>query len=274
MHTAPTPKHSFLAFSLAFLIGASGCSAAQAATAPTQIVTQEVTRLVTQQVTQEVTRVVDVPVTMTPLPTLESDSTPQANATDPSASYPAALPQAVLPQYTDCLYGPATYFSYKTSYPAGHSVEVVGRSEDAAWIEIEEIGDWNSCWIPAGQAQLQSGTVADLPEAPVTLPRSEYEFGSPYTSAKRKGDEVTISWKAVYMSADEIRGYLIDAYVCQGGKFIHLPVFVAKTYKENTGTISVTIIDEAGCAEPSAAHIISVGLRGFAEWEKIFWPPH
>jgi hypothetical protein len=135
------------------------------------------------------------------------------------------------------------------------------------------VGGWNSCWIQVSQAQFQSGRVEGLPVAAPMLPRSEYEFGSPLTiTAHRDGNEVTISWKAVFMSADEVQGYLIDAYVCQGGQQIHLPVFVAKTYEENTGTISVKITDEAGCVEPSKAHIVSMGRRGFAEWEKIFLP--
>jgi hypothetical protein len=46
------------------------------------------------------------------------------------------------------------------------------------------------------------------------------------------------------------------------------------TYDENVGIQKATFIDEAGCSEPSKAHIITYGRRGFAEWEKIFWPPY
>ncbi|HTX90320.1 MAG TPA: hypothetical protein VMC09_03800 [Anaerolineales bacterium] len=255
-------------FALALLIAGSGCSPVQSTPMlQTRVVTQVVTRFVTQDVTQEVTRVIGVPVTVTPGPTPTPTSTP-----DPSTPSSSGLPLATLPQYTDCLHGPATYFTYKTSFPAGQQVEVVGRSEDSSWIDIEEVGDWNSCWIQAGQAQLESGQVEDLPTVTTMLPKSEYEFGSPSANAKRAGDVVTVSWKAVYMSADEVQGYLIDAYVCQGGQLVHLPVFVSETYAKNTGTISVQIKDEAGCAGPSTAHIVSVGRRGFAEWEKIFWP--
>jgi hypothetical protein len=269
-------RYRVLALTLALLIAGIGCSTLQVTTAFTRReVTQVVTRLVTRDVTQEVTRLVEVPVTMTPAPTLAPTSTPDASTPNSPALPQTGLPQATLPQYTDCLYGPATYFTYKTSFPAGQQVEVVGRSEDAAWVNIEEVGGWNSCWIQAGQAQLQNTRVEDLPMVSPLLPKNEYEFGSPTTtSAKRHGDEVTVSWKAVYMSLDEIQGYLIDAYVCQGGQPIHLPVFVSKTFAENTGTISVQIKDETGCSVPSTAHIVSIGRRGFAEWEKIFWPAH
>lgn len=246
---------------LGFLAAVSACSPQETPVpAPAVVIVQEVTR--------EVTRVVEVPVTVTPAPTL----TPTATL-DPSST--PVLPQAVLPEYTDCLYGPGTFYVYKTSFPAGHPVEVVGRSDDGDWLEVQEVGGWNACWVQVSQAQLQAGSVEDLPVVAPLLPRSEYEFGSPQTTtARRDGDVVTVSWEAVYMSADEVQGYLIDAYVCQGGEYVHLPVFVAKTYEENTGTISVQITDEAGCAQPSEAHIVSMGRRGFAEWEKIFWPAH
>jgi hypothetical protein len=262
---------SALTAALLFVITGSSCSASQpdSSNTPGQsvVVTQVVTRLVTQEVTQEVTRIVEVPVTVTPGPTLAPTATP-----DPSITSSPALPQASLPEYTDCLYGPATYYTYKTSFPTGQQVEVVGRNENADWINIEEVGGWNSCWIMASQAQLQSGRVEDLPVVNTMLPRSEYEFGSPSAIARRKGDQVTVSWEAIFMSVDEVQGYLIDAYVCQGGQLIHLPVFVSTTIKQNTGTLTANITDEAGCTEPSTAHIVSVGKRGFAEWEKIFWP--
>ena len=233
------------------------------------VLTQVVTRVVTQDVTQEVTRIVELPVTVTPGSALEPTSTPSG-----SPPVTNGLPLALLPQYTDCLYGPASFYVYQSSFPAGHFVEVLGRSADGAWINIQEVGGWNSCWISADQAQLQSSSVEALPVVTTMLPRSVMEFGSPSAVAHRDGDQVTISWKAIYMSPDEVQGYLVDAEVCQGGQHIHLPVFVAKTFAENVGTISVQIKDEAGCAEPSIAHIVSVGKRGFAEWEKIFWPSH
>ncbi len=230
--------------------------------------TQVVTRLVTQEITQEVTLIVPVPVTVTPAPSQTPTATP-----DPNPTATSALPQANLPAYTDCLYGPGTFYVYKTSFPAGQSVEVVGRSQDGNWLNIEAVGGWNSCWIQAAHAQLQSGRLEDLPIVKPFLPRSEYEFGSPQTTTvQREGDQVTVSWEPVYMSADEIQGYLIEARVCQGGQMTNLPVFVPVTFKTNTGILSVQILDEAGCTEPSTAHIVSMGKRGFAEWEKIFWP--
>jgi len=246
--------------SLTVVLTAGGCASSQATPTPVPAA------VFTQIVTREVTRVVEVFVTATPAPTLEPTATP-----DPSAAL--LLPQATLPEYTDCFYGPAAFYVYKTSFPAGQQVEVLGVSEEGGWLQVQEAGGWNACWIEVSQAQLVGAAVADLPVVSPLLPRSEYEFGSPLTiTTRRDGAVVTVSWEAVYMSADEVQGYLIDAYVCQGGQIVHLPVFVGITYEENTGIISAQITDEAGCTAPSTAHIVSMGTRGFAEWEKIFWP--
>ncbi len=271
MNTTKTLSKTFLIIAAAGILAATilACAATPATPVDTPApLVQVVTRLVNQEVTQVVTKIVEVQVTVTPGPTQEPTSTP-----DPSGAAANTYPLAILPEYTDCLYGPAAWFVYKTSFPAGGQVEVVGRSADGNWVNIEEVGGWNSCWIEATQAQLQASRVEDLPVVSTMLPKSALEFGSPLTTtAKREGDEVTVAWEAVYMSSDEVQGYLIEARLCKGGQLTDQQIFVPVTFEQNVGTISVKVKDEAGCAEPSTAHIISMGKRGFAEWEKIFWP--
>jgi hypothetical protein len=236
-----------------------------------QEVTQEVTRLVTQDVTREVTRIVEAPVTVTPEPTAGTTSTPDPNAPPVSAS----RPQGTLQKHTDCNYGPADWFTYKTSFPEGTQVEVVGKDESGKWLAIQEVGGWNYCWVSADVAQLTGIDMGSLPVAQVLFPRSKYEFGSPLTATTRRtGNEVTVSWEAVFMSLDEVHGYVLDLEVCRSNQIQHSYIFVPVTYEENQGILSAVFDDEAGCSEPSKAYIITYGRRGFAEWEMIFWPPH
>ena len=259
---------------LLLVIAGSACSSLglNSAGAPTVQpiqVTQVVTRVVTQDVTREVTRIIEVPVTVTPAPTLESTSTLEVSTAGSSE-----LPLASIPAYSDCLYGPGSFYLYKTSIAAGSRMEVVGRNLDGTWINVEDVHGWNACWIPVNQAELSRGSVNDLPLVSTVLPITRYDYSSPEAIARRSGNEVTVSWKAVWMSTDEVRGYLIEAWVCQDGKYIYLPVFVSTTYEQNVGTISVKIRDEAGCAETPSARITSSGMRGYTLWEKIFWPPY
>jgi hypothetical protein len=255
-----------LGAALLVLLAAGSCSPPQSQTSNVPVIqTLEVTQLVTRDVTVEVTRVVEVPVTVTPSATWQFT---------PTITPTPELPQASILEYTNCLYGPGDFYLHKTSYLAGNRVEVVGRSQDALWINIQEIHGWNACWIPASRAKLDSGSAADLPFVYTALPVTRYDYRSPTTTASRDGDVVTVSWEAVWMSETELRGYLIEAWVCQNGQIIFLPIGVTPTYEENVGTISVKITDEAGCSQPSSARIATATKRGYTLFEKIFWPPH
>ena len=262
------------------LLGGSACGPAATAAPILQTVvnTRVVTVPVTQDVTQVVTVIAHVPVTVTPGPTQTPTSTPDPKAT-PAA---ALLPQALLPAHTDCFYGPADWYEYKSSYPAGQQVDVLGKSEDGQWLNVEETGGWNSCWITASQAKLLDTQVEALPIAQPVLPIEVFGLSSPYPSARRNGDKVILSWKAVYMSRDEVKGYLIRAKLCQGGQLVSKDIFIPVTFETNTGTLTYTLTDEGGCSGASDIRIISYARRGFAYyfqsgkigWERVFFPPH
>jgi hypothetical protein len=272
-------QRTFLAFisALMVLFMGSSCQPSQPEGIGTPISqTLVVTQVVTREITREVTLEISVPVTVTPTPTLEFTYTPSLTLTStqtPTITPIPELPRATIREYSDCLYGPANFYLYKTSYTVGSRVEVTGRSWDALWINVQEIQGWNACWIPAEQAELDSGIVADLPFVYTALPLARYEYSPPAAKVERNGNEVTVSWEAKWMSFDEIRGYLIEAWVCQDGEYTFLPIGISPTYAENVGTFSVKITDEAGCAEASRARIATVVKKGYTLFEKIFWPP-
>jgi hypothetical protein len=275
----PLKKTVLSMTALILVLGGSACGPAPAAAPVIQTVVSPkvVTVPVTQDVTQVVTRVVDVPVTVTPEPTQPPTPTPDPNATPA----PASLPQASLPAHTDCLYGPADWYEYKSSFTAGQQLDVVGKSEDGNWLNVEETGGWNACWIEADLAQLLNTQVESLPVVQPVMPLELFGLSSPYASAKRDGDEVTLSWKAVRMSADEVRGYLIRAKLCKDGQIIPQDIFIPMTFETNVGTLTYTVIDEGGCSDPSEIHMISYTRRGFAYyyqlnkigWERVILPP-
>lgn len=231
--------------------------------------------MVTQDVTQEVTQLVMVPVTVTPTETPVYTSTPSYIPTitaTPTITPSPEPPVITILEYSDCLYGPATYFLYKTSLPVGHYMEVVGRNLDGTWIDVEEVHGWDPCWIPTAQAGFNTGSVEALPAVYPTLPIS-YWYKPPNPIARRNGSEVTISWKAIGMAEYDYRGYLIIAWVCQSGVHVFLPVSIVPPYAENTGTLSVKVTDEPGCSEVSSAYIYTAEKRGYSG-ERIFWPAY
>jgi hypothetical protein len=240
---------------------------------PAEVVTLEATSLVTRDVTREVTRQVVVPVTVTPTNTPLYTFTPSETSTittTPTITPTPGPPEVIVLEYTDCLYGPESFFLYKTSLPAAASMEVVGRNPQGSWLDVEEVHGWDPCWIPAALVRFKSGSVETVPVRYPNLPYS-YWYKPPNPVAHREGNEVTVTWKAVWMAEDDYRGYLIIAWVCQGGAYVYVPLAIDPPYAENTGTFSVTIEDQAGCSGFSEAHIYSAEKRGYSG-ELIFWP--
>ena len=263
--------HRFLIVPLLVVLSACGFPLpgfARATKVPQPQWTREATQLVTRDVTREVTQIITVPVTITPAGAPNYTLTPlSASAITPIPG----LPVVTIQQYSDCLYGPAAYFLYKTSLPAASSMEVVGRNPEGTWISVEEIHGWDPCWIPITQAVFMTGNMDTVPVATPTLPRS-YWYKPPNPVAHRQGNEVTVTWKAVGMAQADYRGYLIVAWVCQAGARVFLLDNIAPPFAGNTGTLSTVIKDEPGCSQASSAQIYTAEKRGYSG-EMIFWPP-
>ena len=237
--------------------------------------TQIVTRVVTQDITLEVTRVVEVPATVTPSVTPLYTYTPSMTPTITGTPTPTATPEppvvSVL-DHSDCFYGPDQEYLYKYSVFPDQQVEAVGRNLDGSWLYIQELHAWNPCWIQVSKVKGNVNVIAALPVVISKVPISN-DYNPPDAIARRQGSEVTISWKAVWMSTDNYRGYLIEAWLCQGGKLLFVPTFVIPPYADNTGTLSVKVTDEQGCDLPSSANIYTAEKLGYSARGKIPWPP-
>lgn len=279
---SPLRYHSAFIVALMFIFIVSACTSlrpiqANRPTARPVQVTQVVTRLVTQDITQEVTRVIEVPVTVTPSATPLFTSTPSLTPTitDTPTITPMPEPPVVsFLEYSDCLYGPASFYLYKTSLAAGSVMEVVGRNWDGTWLEVQKVHGWNPCWIEAARVKFNTSDMKIVPVVYSAPPLSN-QFAPPQdATAHRNGSEVTVSWTAVWMSFDDYRGYLIEAWVCQDGAQVFLPVSYVPPLENNTGKLSVKITDEPGCDLPSHARIYSADKYGYSVWQIIFWPPN
>jgi hypothetical protein len=276
-----TPLKYCLALTTALLLVVAGSSCAFSLPSPavapsTQIVpvSQVVTQLVTRVVTQEATRVVEVPITIapsdTPLYTFTPSLVPTITST-PTVTPTPEPPIATIQKHTDCLYGPGSVYLYKYSVFAGSLMEVVGRNMDGSWLFIQEVHGWNPCWIQTSQVEINTSKLESVPVVSSLLPYSN-QYNAPDAIARRNGSEVTISWKAVWMSLDDYRGYLIEAWVCQGGTQTFIPISYVPLLANNTGTLSVKVIDEPGCSIPSSARIYSAVKQGYSVWANIPWP--
>jgi hypothetical protein len=145
-------------------------------------------------------------------------------------------------------------------------MDIIGRNELGTWAYVQAIGGKNPCWI---NAELLKVTRGDLMSQPVTynrLPKSDLYLAPAAVSATRVGNDVTIQWTSVWMTEDDDRGYLIEAWLCQDGQLVFTPIGV----KSNVLAIKVT--DEPGCFEPSGARVYTAEKHGYTQWRMPKWP--
>lgn len=268
---------SSLAALLLCLLFAASCgpqSATPAAATPTPEVQ-------TVEVTVEVTRILEVPVTATPslTPTLAETYTPTISPTitrTPSITPTPEPPLVSIIEHTACLYGPGLAYLYKYGLNATVWMRVIGRTEDGTWLALKASGeqDSNACWIPVTQVKFLSGDLRTVPVLWIGLPFSVLYQPPTSFSASRNGNEVTITWSPIWMTEDDYRGYLVESWVCQGGKQVFVPLGYVTNYLDNlTGLpVSVTVIDEPGCTQPSRARLYAVEKHGYTPYVMIPWP--
>jgi len=100
--------------------------------------------------------------------------------------------------------------------------------------------------------------------AQTRLPQSTL-YGPPTgVRAARQGDQVLVSWEPVWMTEDDYRGYMIEAYVCQDGAYFMMALAIDGT--------SATITDQPGCSQASSGRLYTVEKHGYTAFVPIPWP--
>ena len=233
----------------------------------TLIQTVEVTRQV------EVTKIVEIPVTVTPTYTPVVTDTPTPDYSPTPSFTPSMTPTYVVPRgkvnsRAQCRYGPGAAYLYKYGLFESTTMEIIGRNELGTWAYVQAIGGNNPCWINASLLDVTRGDFWSLPVTYNRLPKSDLYNPPEAASAVREGNEVTIQWSHVWMTEDDDRGYLIEAWLCQNGQIVFTPMGV----KSNVLAIEVT--DEPGCLEPSGARVYTAEKHGYTQWRLVRWPDY
>ena len=259
----------------------TGVSCAQSSVispnAVTTIQTFEVTREVTRVETSEVTRIVNIPFTITPSPTLDQTFTPSLTPTITgtlSKTPSTAPPRITILATSACLYGPGSAYLYKYGLNATVWMTVIGRNMDGTWLNIKSSVDpvSNACWIKATLVKFDTGNIKDVPIVWTALPYSTLYKPPAAVSASRVGNEVSIFWQPVWMTEDDYVGYLVEAWVCQAGTLVFLPIKPATSFDKNSSMMVVQVKDERGCDVPSSARIYTAEKHGYTDYRMIPWP--
>ncbi len=212
-------------------------------------------------------------ITFTPSPTLTLTPTitftPTITPTSTITTTPTfAFPVVTVNKQAHCRYGPSGAYLHAADLYIGDIGTVRGRFIYSSWLYIKFDKLNYYCWVAPSVVNL----VGDISGINMIIPDLQSigsnQYGPPNNvSAMRNGDEVTISWEQMIMTADKDRGYFIEAFVCQNGAYI----WWTFSYPDQF-TTSYTVKDEAGCAAPSYGKLYTVEKHGYSQPVDIPWP--
>jgi hypothetical protein len=236
---------------------------------------------VTRETTQEATRTAEVPATVTPTSTPTITQTPSLTSTvtrTPTITLTPEPPVVTILVHAACNFGPGGAYLWKYGLLETTWMEVLGRNEEGSWLFIQGVHGWNPCWVKAEFVSFNDGgdvTTHNLEILPVDviLPFATNLYRPPTgIQAFRYGNEVKIFWNAVWMTEDDYRGYLIEVWLCQGGRQVFKPISWFHPLCENMDTLVLSVTDELGCQDPSHARIYTAEKHGYTGYIEIPWP--
>jgi TIR domain len=234
--------------------------------------------------------------TATQIPTSTATETPTASATpsqtrtamDTLTPTPSLTPVPVFLNLsgevinrTACRYGPGDIYLYEFGLIPTNRIDVSGRME--VW-NGKELQTWlwgwpeffpNECWVNARDVKLNG----ELSSLEVLYPEKEDvpfirnpRWPVPQNvKVTRLGDEVTITWDFFDVPQGErdeaSPRYILEAWLCQEGQVTFNPIPIYRFTQ-------VSVIDQAGCAEPSHGRILLAEKHGYVGPVEIKWPPY
>lgn len=202
--------------------------------------------------------------TETPSETPTVTSTPTITRT-PTVTPTLAPPRGVVQVQANCRYGPGAAYLYEWGLYPGDRVDIVGRNDLGTWVYVDPWYYVDKCWVSTALLEIKGDVFSVAPYYNL-LPFSELYKPPRGVTAVRVGDLVTIQWNAVWMTDDDYRGYLIEAWVCRERQIVFTPVAI-------DGTV-VSITDEAGCVQPSSGRLYTAEKHGYTAWVRIPWPEY
>lgn len=205
--------------------------------------------------------------TLIPLPTFTL--TPTVTFTPTITAAPTfAFPSVTVNKQAHCRYGPAVAYLHAADLAVGDAGTVRERAVYSNWLRIKFDKLEYQCWVAPSVVDL-AGDISNIVKTVPNLQTiGSNQYGPPHNvTAVRNGDQVTINWEQMVMSADKDRGYFIEAFVCQNG-FLLWWTF---SYPDQYST-SYTVKDESGCSAPSYGQLYTVEKHGYSQPFDIPWP--
>ncbi|MCZ2126486.1 MAG: hypothetical protein LC099_01780 [Anaerolineales bacterium] len=208
--------------------------------------------------------------TQTSAPTATQTSAPTNTAEPTATSAPEfSFPAVTVNKQAHCRYGPAVAYLHAADLFVGDTGTVRNRALYSNWLYVKFDKLNYFCWVAPSVVDVVGDVGALNRIEPNLQSVGSNMYGPPKNvRAYRNGDQVVVSWDQMQMTEDKDRGYLIEAFVCQGGAYI----WWTFSYPDQF-TTTYSVKDEAGCASPSYGRIYTVEKHGFSQPAEIPWPP-
>lgn len=205
--------------------------------------------------------------TQTLTPTITLTPT-QTQTPTPTFTPTFAFPSVVVNKQAHCRYGPSTAYLHAADLYAGDTGTVRGRFRYSNWLQVKFDKINYFCWVAPSVVDVTGNIKTVNYTKPNLQTIGSNMYGPPHNvNATRQGNQVTITWDRMVMTQDKDRGYFIEGWICQNGAYFWWTISFPDQY-----TTSYTVQDDAGCAEPSHAEILTVEKHGYSEPAAIPWP--
>ena len=215
--------------------------------------------------------------------TATSTLTQTVTPTPSLTSTPAfAVLQGELINRVPCRYGPGDIYLYRFGLAPGNRMEIRGKVDQGSGRQAQT-WLWGlpeffpaECWVNARDVRL-GGELSSLEvvypdkvDLPF-LPNPRWPVPQ-NVEALRQGDEVTVSWDFFDVPLGERESpnsprYVLEVWLCRNGQVTFTPIPVYESTR-------ISVIDQAGCAEPSHGRIVLSEVHGYVGPVEIEWPPY
>src|SRR3990172_7229174 len=152
--------------------------------------------------------------TFTSAPTWTSRPTRTPTIT-PTPTYD--YPDGRVLQQANCRYGPGAAYLFEWGLYPGDRVTIYNRNDRGTWLYVKPNTYRGRCWVSASLLEIH-GDIFALDPFYSPLPYSTLYSAPRNVYASRSGNDVWIGWDAVWMTEDDYRGYLVEAWLWVGGE--------------------------------------------------------
>ena len=166
-------------------------------------------------------------ITLTPTPSF----TPTITHTPTITLTPTYnFPDIVVNKNAHCRFGPGIAYLHAIDLWEGDKAEVHNRNADGSWLYIQPETWDKHCWVSSSVVDVVDGDIFLLYVWMSPLPYTNFANPPKNVNATRNGNQVTISWNDIQVSAEDKRGYLIEATICANGNLIDVAYHTIKAH--------------------------------------------